>query len=145
MKTSLYKFYNYTNYSIYRRVQQLKHRSGRFLSSVHVVFWCKNGLSRKLIADYCSIAITHRITYLHTLTLKIWYCFDLHISISTKMKSFICQALAVATIIGVVHSACNYGTSSFPREPSAPVFKFSYSGLTGSLNCVEQWILSLAL
>jgi hypothetical protein len=53
LKTRLYKSYNYTNYTIYRRVQQLKHHSGRFLSSVHIVFWCKKGHSQKLIACYC--------------------------------------------------------------------------------------------
>jgi hypothetical protein len=53
LKSRLYKFYNYTNYIIYRRVQQLKHRSGWFLSGVHIVFWCKMGHSRELITGDC--------------------------------------------------------------------------------------------
>jgi carbonic anhydrase len=50
------------------------------------------------------------------------------------MKSFARQAFVILAIVGVALSACNYGTSSFPREPSVPVSKFSYVGLTGPLN-----------
>lgn len=50
------------------------------------------------------------------------------------MKSFARQALTILAIVGVALSACSYGTTSFPREPSVPVSKFSYVGLTGPLN-----------
>jgi carbonic anhydrase len=50
------------------------------------------------------------------------------------MKSFARQAFAILAIVGVALTACNYGTSSFPKGPSVPVSKFSYVGLTGPLN-----------
>lgn len=60
--------------------------------------------------------------------------FQIGFSISLRMASLPTLALAFSAFIGLVNSACNYGTSSFAREPSVPVSTFGYTGLQGPLN-----------
>jgi hypothetical protein len=68
MKTTKHKLYCCINYSIYKRVEQLKHRSGWFLSSVHVVFSCENGLRLKLMRGNCISS------FVPPNSLKFWWC-----------------------------------------------------------------------
>jgi hypothetical protein len=50
------------------------------------------------------------------------------------MVRFFYQILAVSALLKSANSACNYGTSHYPRLPSVPVNKFSYVGFSGPLN-----------